>query len=389
LKIHEVDARVIFSKYGLPVPPSRLVGKAEEARDAAREIGCPVVVKAQVLVGGRGKAGGVKLASSPDEAAEKAKAILGMDLKGITVEKVLVARAVEIAKEFYVGMVVDRRSRKPLMMVSPAGGIDIEEVARATPERILKVVIDPAWGILPFQARQMTSFLTEDKEIAKKLGPVLVSLYKAFIGVDASLAEINPLVVTPAGEVWAIDAKINVDDSSLFRQKEVALLRDDSSEDRGEVDARAAGLSFVKLDGSIGCIVNGAGLAMATMDMIKHYGGEPANFLDIGGSSSPDKVLAAMKIILRDSNVKSILVNIFGGITRCDDVARGMIEAKKQLGIDVPLVVRLTGTNEDKAREILVGTELIAASTMEDGVKKAIAAAAGSGAGGPARRRRS
>ena len=377
MKLHEVDAREIFSRYGLPVPPSRLIRKAEEAGEAAREIGCPVVVKAQVLVGGRGKAGGVKLASHPDEAVQKAKAILGMDLKGITVEKVLVARAVDITKEFYVGMVVDRRSRKPLMMVSPAGGIDIEEVARRMPEKILKIVIDPLWGILPFQTRHMTSFLTGDKETAKKLAAVLGSLYAAFMGVDATLAEINPLVVTPAGEVWAIDAKINIDDSSLFRQKEVAGLRDESAEDRGEADAREAGLSFVKLNGTIGCVVNGAGLAMSTMDMIKHFGGEPANFLDIGGSSSPDKVLSAMRIILRDSNVKSILVNIFGGITRCDDVARGIIEAKKELGMEVPLVVRLTGTNEDTARNILAGTTLISVSTMEEGVTKAIAAARG------------
>jgi succinyl-CoA synthetase beta subunit len=375
LKIHEADARALFTKFGLPVPPSRLVLNAGDARKAAEEIGCPVVVKAQVLVGGRGKAGGVKLAATPDEAAAKAKAILGMDLKGIRVEKVLVARAVDIAKEFYVGMVIDRRSRKPLMMVSPAGGIDIEEVARTAPEKILKVVIDPAWGILPFQMRQMTAALSGDKDTAKKIGPILASLYRAFMAVDASLAEINPLVVTPAGEVWAIDAKINIDDSALYRQKDVAALRDESSEDRGEVEAREAGLSFVKLDGSIGCIVNGAGLAMATMDMIKHFGGEPANFLDIGGSSSPDKVLTAMRIILRDGNVKSILINIFGGITRCDDVALGLIEARKQLGGDVPLVVRLIGTNEDRAREILRGTALIAAGTMEEGVTKAIAAA--------------
>jgi succinyl-CoA synthetase beta subunit len=375
LKIHEADARALFAKFGLPVPPSRLVLNAGDARKAAEEIGCPVVVKAQVLVGGRGKAGGVKLASNPDEAAAKAKAILGMDLKGIRVEKVLVARAVDIAKEFYVGMVIDRRSRKPLMMVSPAGGIDIEEVARTAPEKILKVVIDPAWGILPFQMRQMTAALSDDKDIAKKIGPILAALYRAFMAVDASLAEINPLVVTPAGEVWAIDAKINIDDSALYRQKDVAALRDESSEDRGEVEAREAGLSFVKLDGNIGCIVNGAGLAMATMDMIKHFGGQPANFLDIGGSSSPDKVLTAMRIILRDANVKSILINIFGGITRCDDVATGLLEAKKQLGGEVPLVVRLIGTNEERAREILRGTALIAAATMEEGVTKAIAAA--------------
>ncbi len=375
MKVHEVDARALFTKSGLPVPPSRLALDAGEARKAAEEIGCPVVVKAQVLVGGRGKAGGVKLAATPDEAAAKAKAIIGMDIKGIRVEKVLIARAVDIGSEFYAGIVIDRRSRKPLMMVSPAGGIDIEEVARTSPEKILKVVIDPAWGILPFQMRQMTAALTADKEIAKKVGPVLAGLYRAFMAVDASLAEINPLVVTPAGEVWAIDAKINIDDSSLFRRKDIAALRDESAEDPGEVEAREAGLSFVKLDGSIGCIVNGAGLAMATMDLIKHFGGQPANFLDIGGSSSPDKVLTAMRIILRDRNVKSILINIFGGITRCDDVALGLIEAKKQLGGDIPLVVRLIGTNEDKARELLRGTALIAAATMEDGVTKAIAAA--------------
>ncbi len=375
MKIHEVDARAIFAKYGLPVPPSRLVRDVGGARTAAEEIGCPVVVKAQVLVGGRGKAGGVKLAATSDEAGRKAEAILGMDIKGITVEKVLVARAVDIKQEFYVGMVIDRRSRKPLMMVSPAGGIDIEEVARATPEKIIKVVIDPAFGVMPFQLRRMTSALSADKEIERKVGVILAALYRAFMAVDASLAEINPLVVTPAGEVWAIDAKIVIDDSSLYRQKEIAGLRDESADDRGEVEAREAGLSFVKLEGSIGCIVNGAGLAMATMDMIKHFGGEPANFLDIGGSSSPDKVLAAMKIILRDRNVKTILINIFGGITRCDDVALGLIEAKKQLGLDIPLVVRLTGTNEDRAREILKGTALVPAATMEEGVKRGIEAA--------------
>jgi succinyl-CoA synthetase beta subunit len=375
LKIHEVDARAIFTKHGLPVPESRLVASAEEARAAAADIGCPVVVKAQVLVGGRGKAGGVKLAANSDEAAEKAKTILGMSIKGIAVRKVLVARAVDIASEFYVGMVIDRRSRKPLMMVSSAGGIDIEEVARTNPEKILRIVIDPLFGILPFQMRRMTSVLSGDREINRKLGGILASLYNVFMTVDASLAEINPLVVTPAGEVWAIDAKINIDDSGLYRQKGMAELRDESAEEAGESKAREAGLSFVKLDGSIGCIVNGAGLAMATMDMIKHFGGEPANFLDIGGSSSPEKVLTAMRIILRDRNVRSILINIFGGITRCDDVAMGLIEAKKQLEVDVPLVVRLTGTNEDRAREILGGTALLSAATMEEGVEKAIEAA--------------
>ncbi len=374
MKIHEVDARRIFSAHGLPVPPSELVTSVDQAKAAAEDLGCPVVVKAQVLVGGRGKAGGVKLASTPAEAAEKAGSILGMEIKDLKVEKILVAKAVDIEKELYAGIVVDRRSRKPLMMVSAAGGIDIEEVARTTPEKIMKIVIDPLWGIMPFQLRLMTSFLSETRDIAGQIGASLERLYEAFMAVDASLAEINPLVIDPGGKVWAIDAKINIDDNGLYRQPEISELRDESAEDPAEEEARKNDLSFVKLDGSIGCIVNGAGLAMATMDMIKHYGAEPANFLDIGGSSSPQKVLAAMRIILRDENVKSILINIFGGITRCDDVAQGIIDAKKELGIDVPLIVRLTGTNEEQAVKMLDGTDLIAAASMDEGVEKAIEA---------------
>lgn len=333
------------------------------------------MVKAQVLVGGRGKAGGVKLASTSEEAVEKAEAILGIDIKGLIVEKVLVAKAVDIEREFYVGMIFDRGTRRPMMMVSPAGGVDIEEVARTTPEKILKMPVNPDGGLMPFQVRRMASFLSKDGEVAKQIGKALKGLYEAFMGSDASLAEINPLVESPDGVVWAIDAKINLDDNALFRHSDIAAMRDDSAEDRGEADAREADLSFVKLDGKIGCIVNGAGLAMATMDMVKHFGGEPANFLDIGGSSSPEKVLSAMRIILRDENVRSILINIFGGITRCDDVANGLIEAKEKLGLDIPLVVRLTGTNEEKAREILASTGIIGADDMEDAVKKAIEAA--------------
>ena len=375
MKIHEADARGIFADYGLPVPPSKMITKAADAKAAAEELGCPVVVKAQVLVGGRGKAGGVKLATTPDEAVEKAEAILGLDIKGLTVEKVLIAKAVDIDKEFYVGMIFDRGSRRPMMMVSPEGGVDIEEVARTTPEKILKLPVNPNGGLMPFQVRRLSSFLSKDKAVAKQIGKALAGLYEAFMGSDASLAEINPLVESPDGNVWAIDAKINLDDNGLFRHPEIAAMRDNEAEDKGEVEARDADLSFVKLDGKIGCIVNGAGLAMATMDMIKHFGGEPANFLDIGGSSSPEKVLSAMKIILRDKNVKAILINIFGGITRCDDVANGLIEAKEKLGLDIPLVVRLTGTNEELAKEIMASTEMIAADDMEDAVKKAITAA--------------
>ena len=373
--MHEADARGVFAAHGLPVPPSRLVWTADEAEAAAGELGCPVVVKAQVLVGGRGKAGGVKLASTPGEAAAKAEAILGMEIKGLRVEKVLVAKAVDIAEEFYVGMVIDRITRRPMMMVSPEGGVDIEEVARTTPEKILKTTIDPSAGLLAFQLRRQAAFLSGDRDVARQVAGVLPRLFDAFMAVDASLAEIH---VDPAGKVWAIDAKINIDDNALYRQPAIADLRDDADADPGEVESREHGLSFVKLDGGIGCIVNGAGLAMATMDMIKHFGAEPANFLDIGGSSSPEKVLAAMKIILRDPNVRSILINIFGGITRCDDVALGIIEAKKQLGIEVPLVVRLTGTNEERARELLAGTDLVPAASMEEGVRKAIDVARGS-----------
>lgn len=372
MKIHEVYARNVFSDYGIPVPPSILIEKVSEAKKAASELGCPVVVKAQVLVGGRGKAGGVKLASTPDEAVDKAEKILGMDIKGIKVEKVLIAKAVDIKNELYAGMVVDRSSNKPLMMISPSGGVDIEEVARKTPEKILKITIDPIWGLLPFQLRRLTSFLTGDKEVAKQLSKVLKGLYEAFMGVDASLAEINPLVVDPDNVVHAIDAKINIDDSGLFRRREIAELRDESAEDEGEVEARNNGLSYVKLEGEIGCVVNGAGLAMATMDMIKHFGSEPANFLDVGGSSSPQKVITALGIILRDENVRSILFNIFGGITRCDDIAAGIIEAKNQMDLDVPVVVRLTGTNQDKAKDMLENTGIIFSSSMEEGVKKVI-----------------
>ena len=377
MKIHEVDARGIFERFGLPVPPSKPVTDPAAAVEAAEELGCPVVVKAQVLVGGRGKAGGVKLATTPEEAGEKAEEILGMDIKGYTVKRVLVARAVDIESEFYVGMIIDRRSRKPLVMVSPAGGIDIEEVAKKTPEKILKVTVDPFWGPLPFQTRRMSAFLSDDPAVRKQIARVIRSLYGAFLGVDASLAEINPLVVTPDNEVWAIDAKINIDDNGLFRHKDIEAMRDLESEDPSEMEAKKNGLSFVKLEGNIGCIVNGAGLAMATMDMVKYYGAEPANFLDIGGSSNPEKVLTAMRIILADENVESIFINIFGGITRCDDVAKGIIQAKEKLGIDVPLVVRLTGTNEKEAMEILKGTDITFASSMDEGVKKAIEVAAG------------
>jgi succinyl-CoA synthetase beta subunit len=372
VKVHEYQAREIFRSHGLPVPPERVAVTPEEAEAAAGEFGGPVVVKAQVLVGGRGKAGGVKLAATPEEARRKAADILGMDIKGITVERVLVAPAVDIASEAYAGIVIDRASRRPVMMVSAAGGVDIEEVARQTPEKIRRIEIDPCHGLLGHQAAALGFALYDDLKLVRRAAEVFRGLYTAFLDVDASLAEINPLVVTKAGEILAIDAKLNLDDNALFRHPDLEKLRDPSDEDPAETEAREKGLSYVKLDGNIGCIVNGAGLAMATMDLIKYYGADPANFLDIGGSSNPEKVVNAMRIVLSDPSVKAILFNIFGGITRCDDVANGIVVALEQLEVDVPIVIRLTGTNEEEALRILEGVGLPATKSMDEVVQRAI-----------------
>ncbi len=307
-----------------------------------------------------------------------------MDLKGLTVGKVLLAPAVDIASEAYAGIVVDRASQRPVMMVSAAGGVDIEEVARETPEKIHKVAIDPRYGLLNHQAMELGFALYKDLQQVRQAAGIFRRLYTAFIAVDASLAEINPLIALPDGTLEAIDAKVNVDDNALFRHPELAELRDPSAEEPAETEAREKGLSYVKLDGSIGCIVNGAGLAMATMDLIKYYGAEPANFLDIGGSSNPEKVVAAMRIILSDPNVDAILFNIFGGITRCDDVANGIVQALDQMDVEVPIVIRLTGTNEKEALEILESVNLPATNSMDEVVRKAIElAAAKTPAGGP------
>ena len=373
MKIHEYQAKELFLAEGMPVPPGEVVTTPEEAEAVAAKIGKPVVVKAQVLVGGRGKAGGVKLAQTPEEAKAKATEILGMDIKGELVEKVLVTEAVDIAKEIYVGIILDRATQKPLIMTSSEGGVEIEVVAKEKPEAIHRLTVDPLQGVLPFQARNIAAKLHDDFKVVRQIASIIQQLYQAYVNVDASLAEINPLIVDKDGKVLAIDAKVNIDDSALFRHKSIEEMRDISAEEPGEVKARDAGLSFVKLEGNVGCIVNGAGLAMATMDLVKTYGGQPANFLDIGGSSNPEKVVAAMNIILSDKNVKSILFNIFGGITRCDDVARGLVTAFDQMKLEVPIVVRLTGTNEKEAREILGGlTSLHTAETMDDAVKKAI-----------------
>jgi succinyl-CoA synthetase beta subunit len=372
LKVHEYQAKEIFAGFGIPVPGGKVATTPEEAADIAREIGRKVVIKAQVHVGGRGKAGGIKFASSPEEARQVAAAILSMEIKGLPVRKVLVGECLDVADEFYLGVIVDRRTQKPVMMVSSAGGVDIEEVARETPEKIHKHVVDPTRGLLPYEARNLAFKIVSDGKLAMKTAGVLAKLYDAFVGVDASLAEINPFIRTPDNQMIALDAKINIDDNALTRRPKIAAMRDIGAENPYEAKAREKGLSYVKLDGTIGCIVNGAGLAMATMDMVKHYGAEPANFLDIGGSSNPEKVTTAMEIILSDKNVKAILFNIFGGITRCDDVANGIAQALGDMDVKVPVVVRLTGTNEDAAREILKRVDLVPVNTMDEGVKEAI-----------------
>jgi len=372
MKVHEYQARQMFADRGVPVPPGEIATSNTEAAEIATRYNKPVMVKAQVLVGGRGKAGGVKYAENAEAARVLATKIVGMDIKGETVRKVLVTEAVEILSESYVGIILDRAAQKPVIMVSSAGGVDIEEVAAKTPEKIYKMHVDPVVGLQPYQARDLAYNLFKDIGQVRKTADILMKLYRTFWDVDASLVEINPLVTIPGGDVVAIDAKVNIDDNGLFRHSDIDAMRDLDAENPAEVRAREADLSFVKLDGNIGCIVNGAGLAMATMDLVKRYGGEPANFLDIGGSSNPQKVVTAMQIILEDPNVRSILINIFGGITRCDDVATGIVEAFKQFQPTVPVVARLTGTNEKEAKRILASIKLPSADTLDNVVKKAI-----------------
>lgn len=379
MNIHEYQAKEIFAQFDTPIPRGRVARTPDEVCKVAEEIGKTVVVKAQVHVGGRGKAGGIKLAETPDEAFENGQQILGMDIKGLTVKRVLVEEAVDIAHEAYVGIVLDRQSKKPVFMVSAAGGIDIEEVAKETPEKIHNLAVDPLLGLLPYQARELAYKLYDDPTVANQAARILTQLYLAFVSSDASLAEINPLVTTPDGKVWAVDGKMNIDDSALYKQPQITELRDPDAENAAEVEAREAGLSFVKLDGNIGCVVNGAGLAMATMDLVKYYGGDPANFLDIGGSSNPDKVVSAVNIITSDSKVDAILFNIFGGITRCDDVANGIVTALDRIAqgpsgpLELPIVIRLTGTNEEEGRRILNEIDLVASDNMADAVQQAIA----------------
>ena len=377
MNLHEYQAKEILRAHGVNIPPGRIATTPAEAEAIAKEYGVPVMVKAQVHAGGRGKAGGVKFCKTSGEVKEKATAILGMKIKELTVEQVLVTVAADIGTEAYVGIIVDRATKKPVFMVSAAGGIDIEEVAASTPEKILYVPVDVRYGLPTYDAMRMGFFLYSDVKLARGAAKIMQQLYAAFMASGCSLAEINPLVVTPAGELVAVDGKMVIDDNELNRRPEIAALRDERSEEPSEVDARNANLTFIKLDGNVGCVVNGAGLAMATMDLVKYYGGEPANFLDIGGSSNPEKVVNALRIITADSNVKAILFNIFGGITRTDDVANGIVTATKANPLKVPIVIRLTGTNEEIAMRILKDNGFSASSDMDTAVQQAVALAKG------------
>ncbi len=376
MDIHEYQAKELFTEAGIPVPPGEVATTADEAEDIARRLGGRVVVKAQVHAGGRGKAGGVKLADSPEAAREYASAILGMEIKELIVKKVLVTPVEDIVSEAYVGVLIDRANQAPLFMVSPEGGVDIEQVAETNPDAIRKQSVDPRYGLLPHQAYALADFLYDDPKLVRQATKIVGQLYDAFTKNSCSLAEINPLIVTPQGEVKAIDAKVSIDENAFYRLPRVEAYRDLDAEPESESRAREAELSYVKLDGNVGCCVNGAGLAMATMDLVKYYGGEPANFLDIGGSSNPDKVVAALQIITADPSVKAILFNIFGGITRCDDVANGIVEATRRIDIKTPIVIRLTGTNEAEALEILGEAGFSAHTSMDEVVQKAVQIAA-------------
>ena len=375
MNLHEYQARELLRGAGIPMPGGDVASTPEEAERIARSLGGPVVVKAQVHAGGRGKAGGVKLARDPAEALGHARKILGMTIKGLPVRKVLVVPAADIASESYVGLIMDRESQRPVFMVSAAGGVDIEEVAATAPEKILRLAVDPRYGLLPHQALGLGLSLYREFAAARAAAEIMRQLYGVFTANGASLAEINPLVTTPDGRVLALDAKLVVDDNELDRRPDLAELRDESAEAPSEVAARRAGLTFIKLEGNVGCVVNGAGLAMATMDLVQYYGGEPANFLDIGGSSNPEKVVNALRIITADARVKAILFNIFGGITRTDDVANGIVAATGQFKVEVPIVIRLTGTNEEQAIRILEGAGMRALSDMDEAVRQAVALA--------------
>jgi succinyl-CoA synthetase beta subunit len=377
MKLHEYQSKLIFSKYGVPIPRGRVASTAGEVRQIAEELGGRVVIKSQVLVGGRGKAGGIRLAKSPKEAEDLATLLLGMEIKGLPVRKVLVDEAVGFTKEIYLGITNDRAARRPVMMASAAGGVDIEEVAATAPEKIIKIYIDPLLGMRDYQARDIAVSIDLPRQYWRAFADIARGLWSAYQQNDATLAEINPLVITSDQRMVALDGKMIVDDNALFRLSEVNEMRDLAAEDPLEVQARKYGLSYINLDGSVGCMVNGAGLAMATMDIIKLSGGEPANFLDIGGGASAEKVAAALRIILADPKVKAVLFNIFGGITRCDEVARGVLAALAEVNTQVPMVARLVGTNSEEGLRLLADANMITAESLVDAAEKAVAIAKG------------
>ncbi|HRV93857.1 MAG TPA: ADP-forming succinate--CoA ligase subunit beta [Anaerolineae bacterium] len=377
MKLHEYQSKRIFAKYGVPIPEGEVATTPAEAREIAHQIGGSVVVKSQVLVGGRGKAGGVKVAKDADEAEQLAKQILGMDIKGLTVEKVLIDPTADIRDEIYIGVVIDRAQQKPVIIASAEGGVEIEIVAKENPDAIKRVAVDPVFGLMNFQATNLAYDLGLKGHYVGQFTKIIKGLYQAFMDTDASLAEINPLVVTGDEQLLAVDGKIVLDDNALYKHPDLAEMRDIQEESPSEREARLAGLNFIKLDGEIGCMVNGAGLAMATMDIVQHFGGSPANFLDIGGGANAEKVAKALRIILQDPNVKSILFNIFGGITRCDEVAKGILEALKQVPTDVPMVARLVGTNEEEGQKILAEANFPSATSLSDAAQQAVALAKG------------
>ncbi|WP_152392458.1 ADP-forming succinate--CoA ligase subunit beta [Paenibacillus guangzhouensis] len=382
MNIHEYQGKEVLRQYGVAVPQGKVAFSVDEAVEAAESLGTPVVVvKAQIHAGGRGKAGGVKVAKNLDEVRTYAEQILGKVLvthqtgpEGKEVKRLLIEQGCDIKKEYYVGVVVDRGTGRVVMMASEEGGMEIEEVAAHSPEKIIKEVIDPAIGLQAFQARKLAYAINIPTELVNKAAQFMMALYSAFVDKDCSIAEINPLVVTGDGQVMALDAKLNFDSNALYRHKDIQALRDLDEEDQKEIEASKFDLSYIALDGNIGCMVNGAGLAMATMDIIKYYGGDPANFLDVGGGATKEKVTEAFKIILSDENVKGIFVNIFGGIMRCDVIADGVVAAAKEIGLDRPLVVRLEGTNVEIGKRILneSGLNIVSADSMADGAQKIV-----------------
>jgi succinyl-CoA synthetase beta subunit len=377
MKLHEYRSKKLFAEHGIPIPRGKVTMTSQEAKEIARELGGRVVIKSQVLVGGRGKAGGIRLVHTPEEAEEVAAEVLGMSIKGLPVRKILVDEAADIRSEIYLGVTNDRAARCPVMIASAEGGVEIEEVARTHPHKIVRSHIDPLLGMRDHQARYLAATIELPRALWREFIAIARGLYEAYKMTDASLAEINPLVITGDNHLIALDGKMVLDDNALYRHAELSEMRDIDEEAPAEREARAFGLSYVNLEGTIGCMVNGAGLAMATMDVIKLFGGEPANFLDIGGGASAEKVSAALRLILKDKNVKAVLFNIFGGITRCDEVARGILTALQEVECELPMVVRLVGTNEEQGRQILEEAKMLTATSLADAARKAVALSKG------------